>query len=237
MSFEESKGEVLIYRRSEAFPLKPKENADEESQGGNTRSINTASTPVNGNTQDSQPIIQQQTAIFHWKNVCYDISIKGKNRVILDHVNGWVKPGTLTALMVGVMIWPLNFKLTRSQGASGAGKTSLLNTLANRNDIGVVTGDILVNGRDRPNSFQRQTGYVQQQDIHLLTSTVREALQFSALLRQPESVPRQEKLEYVEEIIKLLEMERYAGAIVGVPGKGIVFYNDFIWNSSNFNEA
>ena len=104
VSFEESKGEVLIYRRGEAFPLKPKENTDEESQGGNTRSINTASTPVNGNTQDSQPIIQQQTAIFHWKNVSYDISIKGKNRVILDHVNGWVKPGTLTALMVGVMI-------------------------------------------------------------------------------------------------------------------------------------
>ena len=84
----------------------------------------------------------------------------------------------------------------------------------------MVTGDILVNGRDRPNSFQRQTGYVQQQDIHLLTSTVREALQFSALLRQPESVPKQEKLDYVEEIIKLLEMEQYAGAVVGVPGEG-----------------
>ena len=89
----------------------------------------------------------------------------------------------------------------------------------------MVTGDILVNGRDRPNSFQRQTGYVQQQDIHLLTSTVREALQFSALLRQPESVPKQEKLDYVEEIIKLLEMEQYAGAVVGVPGEGIFSFN------------
>ncbi|KAG4411809.1 hypothetical protein IFR04_015054 [Cadophora malorum] len=205
VSFEESKGEVLIYRRGDTSPLKSRASADEESQGGNTRSINTASTLVEENKQESQPVLQQQTAIFHWKNVCYDISIKGKNRVILDHVNGWVKPGTLTALM----------------GASGAGKTSLLNTLANRHDVGVVTGDILVNGRDRPNSFQRQTGYVQQQDIHLLTSTVREALQFSALLRQPESVPKQEKLDYVEEIIKLLEMEQYAGAVVGVPGEGL----------------
>jgi ATP-binding cassette subfamily G (WHITE) protein 2 (PDR) len=98
----------------------------------------------------------------------------------------------------------------------------LLNTLANRNEVGVVTGDILVNGRYRPSSFQRQTGYVQQQDIHLLTSTVREALQFSALLRQPEHILRQEKLNYVEEIIKLLEMDRYAGAVVGVPGEGKV---------------
>lgn len=113
-------------------------------------------------------------------------------------------------------------KLMSIKGASGAGKTSLLNTLAKRNDVGVVTGDILVNGRDRPNSFQRQTGYVQQQDIHLLTSTVREALQFSALLRQPASVPRQEKLDYVEEVIKLLEMELYAGAVVGVPGEGLL---------------
>jgi ATP-binding cassette subfamily G (WHITE) protein 2 (PDR) len=100
VSFEESKGEVLIYRRGEASPLKSKQKADEESQVGNTKSITTASTVANESYQGSHPIIQQQTAIFHWKNVCYDISIKGKNRVILDHVNGWVKPGTLTALMV-----------------------------------------------------------------------------------------------------------------------------------------
>ena len=103
VSFEESKGEVLIYRRGDTSSLKSRASADEESQGGNTRSINTAFTLVEENKQESQPILQQQTAIFHWKNVCYDISIKGKNRVILDHVNGWVKPGTLTALMVNVL--------------------------------------------------------------------------------------------------------------------------------------
>ena len=103
VSFEESKGEVLIYRRGDTSSLKSRASADEESQGGNTRSINTASTLFEENKQESQPVLQQQTAIFHWRNVCYDISIKGKNRVILDHVNGWVKPGTLTALMVNVL--------------------------------------------------------------------------------------------------------------------------------------
>lgn len=93
--------------------------------------------------------------------------------------------------------------------------------MAKRHEVGVVTGDILVNGRNRPSSFQRQTGYVQQQDIHLLTSTVREALQFSALLRQPENVPKQEKLDYVEDVIRLLDMEPYAGAVVGVQGEGM----------------
>jgi ABC-type multidrug transport system ATPase subunit len=86
--------------------------------------------------------------------------------------------------------------------------------------MGVVSGQIFVDGRLRNSGFQRKTGYVQQQDLHLATSTVREALIFSALLRQPEKVPRQEKIGYVEEVIKTLEMESYADAIVGVPGEG-----------------
>lgn len=86
--------------------------------------------------------------------------------------------------------------------------------------MGVITGGMLVDGRERDDSFQRKTGYVQQQDLHLSTSTVREALNFSALLRQPAKIPRQEKLEYVNEVIKLLDMEEYADAVVGVPGEG-----------------
>ena len=68
---------------------------------------------------------------------------------------------------------------------------------------------------------ERKTGYVQQQDLHLQTSTVKEALEFSALLRQPAHVSREEKLAYVQEVIKLLDMEEYAGAVVGVPGEGL----------------
>jgi ATP-binding cassette, subfamily G (WHITE), member 2, PDR len=107
------------------------------------------------------------------------------------------------------------------QGVSGAGKTTLLDVLATRASIGVVSGEALVDGCPRDASFQRKTGYVQQQDLHLETSTVREALQFSALLRQPARTSKREKLDYVEEVIRLLDMETYAGAVVGVPGEGI----------------
>lgn len=89
---------------------------------------------------------------------------------------------------------------------SGAGKTTLLDVLASRVTMGVVTGQMLVDGKQRDTGFQRKTGYVQQQDLHLSTSTVREALEFSALLRQPHSVPRKEKLAYVDEVINVLEM-------------------------------
>ena len=52
----------------------------------------------------------------------------GGSLKLLDDVYGYVKPGTLTALM----------------GASGAGKTTCLDVLAQRKNIGVVAGDILV---------------------------------------------------------------------------------------------
>ena len=87
--------------------------------------------------------------------------------------------------------------------------------------MGVITGEMLVDGRQRDESFQRKTGYVQQQDLHLETTTVREALRFSAILRQPRDTPRAEKIAYVEEVIKLLDMQEYADAVVGVPGEGL----------------
>lgn len=105
--------------------------------------------------------------------------------------------------------------------ASGAGKTTLLDVLANRVSMGVVTGNLFVNGHLRDNSFQRSTGYVQQQDLHLKTATVREALQFSADLRQPKEVSKAEKDAYVEEVTKILDMEKYADAVVGVAGEGL----------------
>ncbi|GKT90617.1 ABC-2 type transporter [Colletotrichum tofieldiae] len=138
-------------------------------------------------------------------DICYDIKIKDEPRRILDHVDGWVKPGTLTALM----------------GVSGAGKTTLLDVLASRVTMGVITGDMLVDGKPRDASFQRKTGYSQQQDLHLHTSTVREALNFSALLRQPSRYTRQEKLAYVDTVIGLLDMQEYSEAIIGVPGEGL----------------
>ncbi|KAI4945647.1 hypothetical protein J4E91_007990 [Alternaria rosae] len=149
--------------------------------------------------------IEEQKGVFTWRDVVYDIEIKGEPRRLLDHVSGFVKPGSMTALM----------------GVSGAGKTTLLDALAQRTTMGVITGDMFVNGKPLDPAFQRSTGYVQQQDLHLETSTVREALQFSAMLRQPKTVSKKEKNDYVEEVIKMLNMSDFAEAVVGVPGEGL----------------
>ncbi|KAK9470227.1 ABC-2 type transporter-domain-containing protein [Dipodascopsis tothii] len=193
-----SKGEVLLFPKSH---LKAQRHMVTDVESGAGEKIGHA-----GAARDDGTInLQKQTDIFFWKDVCYDIKIKNEPRRLLNVVDGFVKPGTLTALM----------------GSSGAGKTTLLDVLASRVTMGVVTGDMMVNGHPRDDSFQRKTGYVQQQDLHLSTSTVREALTFSALLRQPRAVPRAEKIAYVDEVIRILEMEAYADAVVGVPGEGL----------------
>nr|RBR01087.1 hypothetical protein FVER53263_10580 [Fusarium verticillioides] len=198
-SSEASKGEVLVFRKAQK--TQPKETSDEEAATSNFQ-------PPRATSDDTiHPSIEKapSSSTFCWRSVCYDVKVKGDTRRILSDVNGWVQPGKLTALM----------------GATGAGKTTLLDVLADRVTMGVITGDILVNGLSRGKSFQRTTGYVQQQDIHLETSTVREALRFSAVLRQPTAVSIQDKVDYVEEVINLLEMGPYANAVIGVPGKGL----------------
>lgn len=55
----------------------------------------------------------------------------------------------------------------------------------------------------------------------MIAATVREALQFSALLRQPREVAKEEKYAYCETIIELLEMQDIAGAIIGRVGEGL----------------
>lgn len=87
--------------------------------------------------------------------------------------------------------------------------------------MGVITGTMLVDGSIRGQSFQRKTGYVTQQDLHLHTATVREALTFSALLRQPSTYEVEEKIAYVDTIIDMLEMNDYCDAVIGVPGEGL----------------
>jgi ATP-binding cassette subfamily G (WHITE) protein 2 (SNQ2) len=95
-------------------------------------------------------------------------------------------------------------------GASGAGKTTLLDVLAGRKTIGVIGGDVLIGGERTGVAFQRGTAYCEQQDVHESTATVREALRFSAYLRQPYEVSKEDKDNYVEEVIQLLEMEDIA---------------------------
>lgn len=190
----------LVFRKQS--PWAAKRLRDAESGGSDISAGSSEKVTPSGSTTD----IQGGTDVFSWKQLNYDISIKGETRRLLSDVEGFVEPGTLTALM----------------GASGAGKTTLLNVLAQRvGEVGIVTGHPTINGHALDESFQRRTGYVQQQDIHMAEMTVREALRFSASLRQPRETPPEEKNAYVEKIISILGLDEYAEAVIGHPGKGL----------------
>lgn len=141
--------------------------------------------------------------MFSFKDVSYFVN-DGSEKQLLNQVNGYVKPGQLTTLM----------------GASGAGKTTLLDTISQRKTTGRVEGQMIMDGKPLGGTFSRSCGFCMQQDVHEPMSTVREALEFSAKLRQPQNAPLTVELDFVNEIISLLELEPNADALVGEPGDG-----------------
>ncbi|KAJ2743730.1 ATP-binding cassette transporter snq2 [Coemansia sp. BCRC 34301] len=138
---------------------------------------------------------------YTWSNVDYSVPVSGGERQLLHGVSGYIKPGTMTALM----------------GSSGAGKTTLLDSLSQRKTIGRLQGTMLMNGAPQPRSFRRITGYCEQLDVHNPHATVREALRFSAALRQPTDAPDSERNAYVEYVISLLGLSNIADCMVGDP--------------------
>ncbi|KAK7224447.1 hypothetical protein V2G26_012450 [Clonostachys chloroleuca] len=180
---------------------------DEEAQTSEAPTLpsSTLSTSEKCEADNCQTDLIRNTSIFTWKNLTYTVKTPSGDRVLLDNVQGWVQPGVLTALM----------------GSSGAGKTTLLDVLAQRKTEGTIRGSIMVDGYPLPISFQRCAGYCEQLDVHEPYATVREALEFSALLRQDRKTPYKEKLRYVDVIIDLLELHDIADKLIGSIGNGL----------------
>jgi ATP-binding cassette subfamily G (WHITE) protein 2 (SNQ2) len=193
---------MLFKRGANAPVVSEAQEADEEKGVPESRDATEKIRSESG-TSSVDVAVPAMSDVFTWRHLEYDVRVgKGETRRLLEDISGYVAPGKLTALM----------------GESGAGKTTLLNVLAERQAAGVVGGERLVNGYPLPSDFQAQTGYVQQMDTHLAETTVREALLFSAKLRQPPTVPLKEKEAYVDTVLKMCGLEKYGDAVVGSLG-------------------
>ena len=102
-------------------------------------------------------------------------------------------------------------------GPTGCGKTSLLDILADRRDPHNISGPILVNDSYRHPSFEYLVGYVVQDNIFCETLTVRENLTFSANLRLPKGLSREEINDRVSSVIDELALEHCADQYMGTP--------------------
>lgn len=71
---------------------------------------------------------------FTFENIDYFVHHEGQEKQLLQSVSGYVKPGQLVALM----------------GSSGAGKTTLMDVLAQRKDSGRIEGSIMVSIASTP---------------------------------------------------------------------------------------
>ena len=202
VSFAQSGGGALVFAKNKRAKQAVKEEApaDEEkvAAGESTASSDTAA----HDEEEALESISSSESVFTWKDVEYTVPYQGGERKLLNKVNGYAKPGVMIALV----------------GASGAGKSTLLNTLSQRQSTGVVSGEFLVDGKDLGKAFQRGTGFCEQMDLHDGTATIREALEFSAILRQDKNTPRKEKLDYVNKIIDLLELQDIQDALVSSLG-------------------
>jgi len=166
--------------------------------------------------------------VLEWKDVTYTVQVPPKTGIksklaglpcfapfamedltLLNGVSGYVKPGMLVAFM----------------GPSGAGKTTLLDVLAQRKTAGKFSGNIWVNGAPMdPETLSRFAGYVEQQNIHVETETVEEALLMSASLRlsYPKQlkergyshISRKEKLDHILWVMDVLSLTSLRDAMI-----------------------
>lgn len=101
-------------------------------------------------------------------------------------------------------------------GPSGSGKTTLLTALGGRLS-GHLSGKITYNGQPFSGSIKRRTGFVAQDDVLYPHLTVFETLLFTALLRLPQTVSKQDKVQHVEHVIQELGLNRCQNSMIGGP--------------------
>jgi ABC-type multidrug transport system ATPase subunit len=89
-----------------------------------------------------------------------------------------------------------------------AGKSTLLDLLANYKKLGKVEGKIYMNGRSIGKRFKRVSAYVSQEDVFVPTMSAWETLRFHASLRLGNSLTATEQCDRMTDVLKIMGLWR-----------------------------
>lgn len=139
-----------------------------------------------------------------------DIHCTINEKKILKNISGVARPGELIAIM----------------GSNGAGKSTLLNILAGKVTSSCVTGEVFCNGKkmgsllaDSHKLNYPLFAFVGQGDIHCPLLTVRETLNFAAMLRL-HILDTDVLWCTTENILRQLQLHEVADTLVGAISTG-----------------
>ncbi|PWA44303.1 ABC-2 type transporter family protein [Artemisia annua] len=145
--------------------------------------------------------MKQRATYLVWQDlrVMLPNSGDGPTKRLLHGINGFAEPGRIMAIM----------------GPSGSGKSTLLDALAGRLAKNVVmTGNVLLNGEEKKLTYGG-VAYVTQEDVLMGTLSVRETITYSAHLRLPNTMSKEEVRDTIEGTIIEMGLEDCADTLVG----------------------
>lgn len=169
-------------------------------------------------TSDNDHLDHHDGLVLSWKNL--SVTARSKSSIydrfnfssspmaakveviLLDNISGEIKGG----------IWSV-------MGPSGSGKTTLLSALSLRTDLfqaEVTSSGLLLNGKPYTKSQLKEvSGYVMQDDLIHATLTVGETIAYTAELRLPSTLPKEEVLKRQHDVLVDMGIDHRKDIIVG----------------------
>ncbi|KAH9331467.1 hypothetical protein KI387_003575, partial [Taxus chinensis] len=106
-------------------------------------------------------------------------------------------------------------RLQLLHNVSGAFRPGILTALVGVSGAGTIT----ISGHPKKQeTFARVSGYCEQNDIHSPHVIVHESLIYPAWLRLPAEIDQETRKMFVEEVMKLVELDPLRNSLVGLPG-------------------
>lgn len=172
-------------------------------------------TLLNGRTLEGRAVLKEcdiiqilaYQMIYMKGTVFYKTTSEGIS-LNVEHIDKWVGKGNKRKQL----LHDVNLQIESNEfvaiiGGSGAGKTTLMNAISCFDRQ--FTGHVYCNGLDLLSNFKYMKsiiGYVPQEDIIYQNLTLRRMLEYTARLKMPDDVSKQERERQIDNVLEMVEL-------------------------------